>query len=85
MKKKLLIITTGGTLACIQDEKGLVPGLSGQDILAYISDITDLYQVDFLELFQLDSANIQPENWQKLRWLIPLLCCPLCCLTFPYR
>ena len=66
MKKKLLIITTGGTLACIQDEKGLVPGLSGQDILAYISDITDLYQVDFLELFQLDSANIQPENWQKL-------------------
>ena len=48
MKKKLLIITTGGTLACIQDEKGLVPGLSGQDILAYISDITRLYQVDFL-------------------------------------
>ena len=66
MKKKLLIITTGGTLACIQDEKGLVPGLSGQDILAYISDITRLYQVDFLELFQLDSANIQPENWQEL-------------------
>ena len=66
MKKKLLIITTGGTLACIQDEKGLVPGLSGQDILTYISDITRLYQVDFLELFQLDSANIQPENWQEL-------------------
>lgn len=30
MKKKLLIITTGGTLACIQDEKGLIPGLSGK-------------------------------------------------------
>lgn len=66
MKKKLLIITTGGTLACIQDEKGLIPGLSGRDILDYISDITDLYQVDFLELFQLDSANIQPKNWQTL-------------------
>ena len=46
--------------------KGLVPGLSGKDILDYISDITVLYQVDFLELFQLDSANIQPENWQIL-------------------
>ena len=64
MKKKILIITTGGTLACVQDEKGLVPGLSSKDILSYISDITDLYDVDFLELFQLDSANIQPSNWQ---------------------
>lgn len=66
MKKKILIITTGGTLACVQDEKGLVPGLSGNDILSYISDITDFYDVDFFELFQLDSANIQPENWKKI-------------------
>ena len=66
MKKKILIITTGGTLACVQDEKGLVPGLSSKDILSYISDITDLYDVDFLELFQLDSANIQPSNWQAM-------------------
>mgnify|MGYP001662524007 FL=1 len=66
MKKKILIITTGGTLACVQDEKGLVPGLSSSDILSYISDITDLYEVDFYELFQLDSANIQPSNWQAM-------------------
>lgn len=66
MKKKILILTTGGTLACVQDEKGLVPGLSSQDILSYISDITDLYDVDFLELFQLDSANIQPCHWQAM-------------------
>lgn len=66
MKKKILIITTGGTLACVSSEKGLLPGLSGGDILSYISDITSLYQVDFFELFQLDSANIQPENWQEM-------------------
>ena len=59
-KKKLLIITTGGTLACVQDDKGLLPGLSGKEILSHISHITGLYEVDFLELFQLDSANIQP-------------------------
>ena len=52
MKKKILIITTGGTLACVQDKKGLIPGLSSSDILSYISDITDLYDVDFYELFQ---------------------------------
>ena len=66
MKKKILIITTGGTLACGQNEKGLVPGLSSNDILSYISDITNLYDVDFYELFQLDSANIQPSNWQTM-------------------
>lgn len=66
MKKKILIVTTGGTLACVSSEKGLQPGLSSRDILSYISDITSLYQVDFFELFQLDSANIQPENWQTM-------------------
>lgn len=65
-KKKILIITTGGTLACVQEENGLVPGLSSRDILSYISDITDLYEVDLIELFQLDSANIQPSNWQTM-------------------
>ena len=66
MKKKILIITTGGTLACVSSENGLLPGLNSKDILSYISDITSLYQVDFYELFQLDSANIQPENWQAM-------------------
>ena len=66
MKKKILIITTGGTLACVSSENGLLPGLNSKDILSYISDITSLYDVDFYELFQLDSANIQPENWQAM-------------------
>ena len=66
MKKKILIITTGGTLACVSSENGLLPGLNSKDILSYISDITSLYEVDFYELFQLDSANIQPENWQAM-------------------
>lgn len=47
MKKKILIITTGGTLACVSSENGLLPGLNSKDILSYISDITSLYQVDF--------------------------------------
>ena len=66
MKKKILIITTGGTLACVSSDNGLLPGLNSKDILSYISDITSLYEVDFYELFQLDSANIQPENWQAM-------------------
>ena len=70
IKKKILIITTGGTLACVKSENGLQPGLSGVDILSYISDITDFYEVEFYELFQLDSANIHPENWEKMAQVI---------------
>ena len=47
MKKKILIITTGGTLACVSSDNGLLPGLTSRDILSYISDITSLYEVDF--------------------------------------
>ena len=66
MKKKILIITTGGTLACVKSDNGLQPGMSSEEILSYITDITEFYEVDFYELFQLDSANIHPENWEKM-------------------
>ena len=40
MKKKILIITTGGTLACVKSDNGLQPGMSSEEILSYITDIT---------------------------------------------
>lgn len=70
MKKKILIITTGGTLACVKSDNGLQPGMSSEEILSYITDITEFYEVDFYELFQLDSANIHPENWEKMAQVI---------------
>ena len=35
--KKLLLITTGGTIASVSTDKGLAPGLQAKDILEYIS------------------------------------------------
>ena len=39
MKKKLLIITTGGTIASVKDEAGLVPALSSEELLSYLPEL----------------------------------------------
>jgi len=66
MKKRILIITTGGTLASTNGNEGMVPKLKSNDIFSNIEGITTYYDVEFLELFSLDSSNIQPEEWQLL-------------------
>lgn len=63
MKKKILIITTGGTLASTIGKEGLEPQLNSKDILSRIDGITAHFEVEFLELFSMDSSNIQPEEW----------------------
>ncbi len=62
---KILIIATGGTITSISNKDGLKPGDSNiiLDTLNYI-DNTNTY--DLLELFTLDSTNMQPEEWQLL-------------------
>lgn len=62
--KKILLITTGGTIASEQTEEGLAPVHSGQGLSDFIGGITAGYDVDIINLFQLDSSNIQPEEWQ---------------------
>ncbi|MDK2807760.1 MAG: L-asparaginase [Clostridiales bacterium] len=66
MKKKLLIITTGGTLASANGSEGLVPALTSKDIFSGMEGVTKYYEIDYLELFSLDSSNIQPEEWKLL-------------------
>ena len=62
--KKILLITTGGTIASEQTSEGLAPPQNGQKFAAFVSGITADYEVTILNLFQLDSSNIQPEEWQ---------------------
>ena len=64
MKKKILLITTGGTIASESSEEGLKPGLTSGDLMQSVSSITERYDVTMQDLFQLDSSNIQPEEWQ---------------------
>lgn len=64
--KRILMISTGGTLASSHSDNGLSPGLHGHDILDRISGLTGGFQVDQEELFMLDSSNMQPEEWSQI-------------------
>jgi L-asparaginase len=64
MKKKILLVTTGGTIASEASKEGLRPGLLSGDIMNAVGPIAGQYDVTTHDLFQLDSSNIQPEEWQ---------------------
>lgn len=63
---RILMLSTGGTLASSHSENGLAPGLHGNDILDRISGLTDGFLVEEEELFMLDSSNMQPEEWSAI-------------------
>ena len=66
MKKKILLVTTGGTIASESSDEGLKPGLLSSDIMTTVNSIAERYDVTNRDLFQLDSSNIQPEEWQAI-------------------
>lgn len=61
--KKLLLLATGGTIASIEGNEGLVPGLSAEDLLQYFKN--DILEVDVTceIIMNRDSTNMQPEHW----------------------
>lgn len=64
-KKKILLITTGGTIASVESPDGLVP--AGSEILAEeIDRLRFYYDVKVCDLMRLDSSNIQPEEWSRI-------------------
>lgn len=64
MRKNVLLITTGGTIASGESANGLIPQ-AGADIHQLAGDGYGC-NVSTTELFCLDSSNIQPEEWQQL-------------------
>lgn len=61
--KKLLLLTTGGTIASVESENGLAPGVKAEDLLSYLNEINAEYTMDTKSLMSIDSTNMQPEYW----------------------
>lgn len=61
--KKILLIATGGTIACVETPAGMMPALEGSQLVEYVPALKEICEIDVLQLMQLDSTNIQPENW----------------------
>lgn len=61
--KRLLLLTTGGTIASEEGKNGLEPGMESEDFLNHVPGIGLPYQLDIKSLLNIDSTNMQPENW----------------------
>ncbi|WP_019228391.1 asparaginase [Sedimentibacter sp. B4] len=63
MKKNILLIATGGTIASKKTDEGLAPGITSEELLSYVPEIKKFCNVDTIQLLNIDSTNIQPEYW----------------------
>ncbi|MBK5253890.1 MAG: asparaginase [Peptostreptococcaceae bacterium] len=64
--KKVLLLTTGGTIASINGDRGLQPEMDSAMLLDYASELRKYYDIDTKDLLNLDSSNIQAEEWQTI-------------------
>ncbi len=64
--KKILLLTTGGTIASGGDDEGLRPQLPGEALLEAVPALRRNFDITTLDLLNLDSSNIQPEEWQAI-------------------
>ena len=66
--KRIILLATGGTIASVRQEAGfpLVPGMSARDLLSFVPQIQTLCDPSARDIMDLDSSNIQPEEWQLI-------------------
>ena len=64
-KKHILMLTTGGTIACQSGEDGLQPHHSGV-MGNQIRQLEEYYDITVEDVLCLDSSNIRPEEWQHI-------------------
>ena len=67
--KRIVLLATGGTIACRQTPDGLSPALRACQILESLPQRRD---VDLIprDVFSMDSSNIQPEEWSVLAYAV---------------
>lgn len=66
MKKKILLIATGGTIASQQARNGLAPLICAEEILSYITDVYKVCEPEAVQICNIDSTNMEPQHWKLL-------------------
>ena len=65
IKKKILLLTTGGTIASLAGDHGLQPHRS--DVMEReLQQLRTYYDITVKDVMCLDSSNIRPEQWQQI-------------------
>lgn len=70
MKKKILILGTGGTIASVSTEEGLKPGTDVEELLKYVPEVEGLCELSMQQVMSLDSTNVRPADWITLVTII---------------
>ena len=63
---RILILTTGGTIASVQSPDGLVPGMSSEQLRGHLPQIGPDISIDIKELFHIDSTDMTADHWLKI-------------------
>ena len=64
-KKKILLLTTGGTIASMPGGEGLEPHRS--DVMEReLNQLRTYYDITVQDVMCLDSSNMRPEDWQQI-------------------
>ena len=64
--KKILMLGTGGTIACVPSENGLIPALDGETLVSLVPELAGLCHIDYKQILNLDSSNISPKHWRLM-------------------
>lgn len=64
-QKRILLLTTGGTIASVPGGEGLAPGNS-KVLEQEITYLRQFYEVTVEDILCLDSSNIRPEEWRYM-------------------
>ena len=65
MKKKILLLTTGGTIASMPGGDGLVPHRS-EVMERELEQLRTYYDITVRDIMCLDSSNMRPEEWEDI-------------------
>ncbi|WHH58228.1 asparaginase [Petroclostridium sp. X23] len=64
--KKIMLLATGGTLACAMDDGVLTPLVDANSFLKYIPEYKDFCEIDAVQIFNIGSTSMQPEHWIEI-------------------
>jgi L-asparaginase len=70
--KKILLLTTGGTIGSVESEDGAKPDLTGEELIQRLPETDKICELTSKPVLLrgsskgLDSSNIQPDDWDKI-------------------
>ena len=65
-RSKILLLTTGGTIASVESENGRTPGVSGEGLVQQIEGLEQLCRIEIRQVCNIDSTDLTPKHWKML-------------------